>query len=544
MYTAIHYDKEVNGVILFDDVEGKVELDYKPYYWKPSDRGDHYTIFGQPCEKTHRYSKDYYEIDVSPTSRILLDRYDESVAKNVTAYTDIETSSEGGFPNIEEGDKEVLSITTLIGNTLYVLVVETEQDIKLTPKNIKLVRKDGTEIPFDFDLKFYECENDSELLIKFSKLLNKKNVTIITDWNGDRFDLPYIINRMKRLGLDYYALSPVGLIKQRENGFYSLVCRNHLDYLEIYKKYSINDRSSYALNSIAELELGIGKIKHSGLDNLYKNDINTFLEYNIRDVILIYLLEKKLNYLQIAIYLAHKTHIPYEQVFQQSRIVEGGIFVYLKKNKLVAINKPEKGEGERIEGAYVKDPVPGLYKNIIDLDFTSLYPNIIRTLNISTETKIGKVLDWVEYLGDFYKMNQGKEFEDQEVTVVVGTNTSKTVLSKFKAWLDKRNYSIACNGIIYSLDKMGFIGNIITEWFDERVLYKNLRKKAEKEGNEEKKKEYDIKQYVMKILMNSFYGALAMSSFRFYDRDLAESVTITGQYLTKLSERNVNGYFR
>lgn len=525
MYQSIYYNKDKNEITIYDDKKLSLVFPYKGYSYKKSDKSDYHTIYGESVEKVHRYNKNNYEIDVHPILRTLVDNYynDDSIAQNIICFYDIETSDEDGFPNVEEGDKEVLSIACIINNKSYIFL-NSDEDIEID------------------NVKIYQYGNEEDLLEFFCKFLNDKKVSILVDWNGDRFDLPYLINRMKKIGLNYKALSPINIIDQKENGFFSLGCRNHIDFMNLYKKYCINDRSSYSLDNIAEVELGLGKVKYKGgLYELYKKDLKKFVQYNLRDAEILKQLEDKLNYLQIAIYLAHKARIPYEWIFSQSKIIEGAIFTFLKKNKLVAPNRPEKdGDEEGIEGAYVKEPKPGLYKKVIDLDFTSLYPNIIRTLNISPETKIGKVLNWTEFMKDFYKMNQGKEYDDKEIILQLPDKKGKTALSKLKELLDKRNYSIACNGVIYNMDKVGFIPKIVGEWFNERVEYKELKKKAKTKDEE---KEYDIKQYVMKILMNSFYGVLASPFFRFYDTDLSEAVTMTGQNLTKLSEKITNDYF-
>lgn len=528
MYQSIYYDKDSNKITIFDDKEGRIDIDYKGYSWKETEESEYHTIFGKPVKKVFNFNENNYEIDIHPILRTLIDRYEsEEVAKNVICIWDIETSSDGGFPNVDKGDKEIYSIASIIGKEKFVLI------------------KTDKEITEDFgeNVRIFKFDDEKKMLLSFCKLLRKYKVSILVDWNGDNFDLPYFINRMKTLGLDYTLLSPIGKIDIRENGIITVGCLNHIDYLSLYKKYTMSDHASYSLDSIGNEECGINKIKHQGLEKLYKEDINKFIRYNLRDCEIIEKLEEKLNYLQIAIYVCHISHIPYEWIFAQSKAIEGSIFTFFKKNKLVGINKKKRKEDEeQIKGAYVKDPIQGLYKLIIDLDFTSLYPNIIRTLNISPETKIAKILDWDKNIEYFYKYNLGKEDCDKKIEITDNGNSKEITISRLKKTLDTYNFSIGCNGVIYDKNKEGFISKILTIWFDERVRYKKLRKEAANKKDKEKEKEYDIKQNVMKVLMNSFYGVLALNSFRFYDQDMAESVTITGKYLIKMSENNVNKY--
>lgn len=527
MYNSIHFNKETKVLSILDDEKGLIQKKYKPYYWKPCNQSIYKTIYGQTVEKVHSFSKDHYENDIHPILRTLVDLYyaTDDNAKNNIIFFDIETSAVGGFPNIETGDKEIYSICCSLNNEYHIfLYYDGSEKIDVNGINLRIY------------------DDERKMLLGFMEWLNEVNCTVMTSWNGDRFDLPYLLNRMETLNVDSSILSPIGIIETKENGFVSIGCRNHLDYMELYKKFCINDRQSYSLDYICEYELGEKKLEHDGIDKMYQYDINKFIRYNVRDVKLITKLEEKLNYLDIAITLSHEAHVPYEWVFSQSRIIEGSIFTYFKRNKIVAPNRPEQKETTQIDGAYVKDPKPGLYRNIIDLDYTSLYPNIIRTLNLSPETKIGKVSNWKKYIKSFYDYNRGCEIDDFRVDFYY-EDKKKTFSVSFFDFCKKlktNNWSISCLGVVSRTDKIGFISDIITMWFDDRVKFRKLKEKSTDKKNYEDEKRYDIKQYTKKIEMNSFYGALAMPSFRFYDRDIAESVTVTGQYLTKSAEKIIN----
>lgn len=539
MYTGIYYNKEQKKIFINDDKKGLVTNDYKSYSYKEVDEESEYkTIYGNNVKKTFKFSKSNYEIDLHPIQRVLVDTYYESddSGNNVIGYIDIETSSVGGYCDIKKGDKEIYSITYYCNNIYHIF-------LQYKSKKISFKRDDVI-------IHLYETEE--EMLNAFCSFINEDEVTILTTWNGDRFDIPYIVNRMNTLDLDYTQLSPIGIVDIGENGFINIALRSHLDYLSLYKKYSMNDRESYKLDAIGELELGMKKIEYDGdLDELYESNINKFLEYNLRDVEILVGLEKKLDYLNLSIALCHESHIPYDWIFSSSKVIEGAVFTYLKRNKLVSINKSEVNDEEedKIEGAYVKEPVPGVYKNIIDLDFTSLYPNAIRTLNLSPETKVGKVLEWNKYSKLFYNYNRGKDIKDVDIVFIhIDKKTRqeteyKISLIKFITKLKKEKWTISGVGLVSRTDEIGFIPKIITMWFDDRMYYQRCKKQAKKDKTEILEKQYNIKQYVKKINMNSFYGVLAMVYFRYYDRDIAESVTMSSQYLIKASEQNVNKYF-
>lgn len=518
-------------VTLFHDNSEIETFKYEPTFYELDETNTSAlkTIFGKSVRKTKKFSKSAYEIDLDPRLRTLVDRFynTSEVAKNNICYLDIEVDTTDGKPTVAFANNKITCIGTYLNDRYIIfLLCDSKKEIKYNRSDVVIKR----------------FTDESEMLLAFTKYLKVAHVSIITDYNGDYFDIPYIVNRMSRLGLKYKLLSPIQEVEIKENGFVSIAGISHLDFLTLYKKYCINDRSSYKLDAIANIELGIGKVQHSGLDNLYEYNIDKFIEYNVRDIELVRKLEDKLRYIQIAIYLAHKVHIPYEWIFSQSKIIEGGFFTFFKKNGLVSINKPERVEQseEKIEGAYVKDPHPGIYKKVMDLDFTSLYPNIIRTLNVSPEKKVGKIMNWKKFLPAFYT---SKIEPEQSVTMVSTKGVTKEInLTKLRTILEKNNVSIAGNGVMYKLDGYGFIPQIVSEWFAERVEFKNKKFIAKKQNDTAEAIMYDIMQYVMKILMNTLYGVLALPSFRYYDRDMAESITLTGQNLIKQSEKNVNRY--
>jgi len=241
--------------------------------------------------------------------------------------------------------------------------------------------------------------------------------------------------------------------------------------------------------------------------------------------------DKKLQFIDLCRGICHAGHVTYEDFVYSSKYLEGAMLTYLRRKNLVAPNKPaarrekmaalnEAGESKFI-GAYVKDPIVGKYDWIYDLDLTSLYPSIIMTINISPETKIGKIQNW-----DANKFIKG-EIDYYQLD---GERISKENLKKY---LEESKYSVASNGVLYTQDKVGCIPGILDLWFQQRVEFRKLEKKYGKEGDMEKYAFYAKRQLVQKILLNSLYGVLGLPAFRFYDIDNAEAVTLTGQTVIK-----------
>lgn len=540
MYNNFYFDYDNYTAYVFDDKEkdGFTSFKYKSYCWiKTDEPTDFKTIFGTPVKRTNlnsemRENPDAYETDVSPEMRILIDKYydQDELPDNRIMVIDIEVSSVGGFADQKKANKSIISISTVMLHEKVYVTFILDKDGKFSLKSSD-------------NKKYIVCSSEEELLRKFITYFHKiAKPTIITGWNSYQFDFPYLYRRSTELLGEEISnkFSPIEKIDENQINFqlkreiydgYKIAGVSQLDYMILYKKYSINDRPMYNLEYISQEELGRGKIKFDGsLDDLYKKDINKFVEYNLTDIELIVELENKLHYIEIAISMCHKGCISYDNVFSQSKIIEGAILIYLKERNLVALNKPI-AERTPFEGAYVKDPVPGRYKWVFSCDLTSLYPSIIRTLNISTETKFGKIIQKNPLNGD---------------VIVEFLNGSRKEISedKFKEFVSKKNIRVSSSNVLYRSDKKGIIPDILERWFNERVVYKKMKKKAKDDGNAEDEKQYDIKQYVTKILLNSVYGVIGLSSFRFYDRDNALSVTSTGQEILKYSESNINKFFK
>lgn len=544
MYTSIYYEQPNNRIHLWDDHHGYKSFPYKKYAYIADEDGDYHTIFGQPVKKISKWNDSMvdslYESDISPEMRTLIDLYydaaDDDYPENRIVTFDIEVETDNTFPDIEKADNKITSISAYDHTTKKYYAYILDPDQKISDKDF--IDKSGKRIILTSTL------NENELLEHFISLLEQIRPTILTGWNIEFFDIPYLIRRMNRVVGPHNTqrLSPIGLIRYSEfKKRFIIAGVSLLDYLALYKKFTFSEEASYRLDAIAIKELGRGKTEFTGtLQNLYETDLEKFIEYNINDVELIVELDNKKKFLELAIGISHKGRIPYEDIFYSSRYLEGAILSDLKRKKQVAPNKPPRNKSEKtFVGAFVKIPTPGFYEWVFDLDLTSLYPSIIMSLNISPETKIGKILDWNE--NDFFNKTDRTwklyNFELQD-SITISTQELIDLLNETK-------YHISSNGIIYLPGeiKQGVIPEILSKWFDERVHYKNLMKKYGKEKDLVKYEFYDKLQNIQKVLLNSLYGVLGLPIFRFYDLDNAAAVTTTGQNIIKFSESKGNEYF-
>ena len=528
MYQNIYYQRERNLIHLWDDQRGYSAFPYTRYAYEKSLRGEYKSIYGDTLTKIYKFKgddPDLFESDVPETTRALVDMYSESdepsVGHVILTY-DIECEMTSGLPDPQEAKNELTSIALhdSATNQYWVLVVDKKGDMqeKTTDKCIVL--------PF---------QDERDMLMKYLELYEMINPSIVTGWNIDYFDTPMLYNRIKRLLGEKHAnrLSPIGKCfwsPYRKRYFMAGV--SYLDYIELYKKYNYGELPNYRLDTVAQIELGRGKIEYQGnLDQLFRDDIEKFIEYNLVDVELVVGFEDKLEFIDLCRGIAHAGHVPYEDFVYSSKYLEGAMLTYLRRKGLVAPNKPadrrermealKESGSEKFIGAYVKAPIVGKYDWIYDLDLTSLYPSIIMTLNISPEAKVGKVQDW-----------DANKFVKGEVdTYRIGEDT--ITKENLKKYLDKSKFSIASNGVLYRTDKVGCIPGILNLWFDKRVEYKNEMKKYGKAGNKEKYAFFHKRQLVQKILLNSLYGVLGLPAFRFYDVDNATAVTTTGQAVIK-----------
>lgn len=541
-------DGEGRGTVhLWDDQNGYTALPFSQfdYCYKPDRNGSKLSMTGVRVSKARGYYKEhpeYFETDIPRETRVLTDLYlyeDNPSVGHKTIFFDIEVSMENGLPNTENPNNEVTAIT------LYDNITSEYTVLVLDKSGTRQNYKKG-------DIDTYFFNNEIDLLYKFLDVYEAVGPTIITGWNSDYFDVPYLFNRIRQQCGNNTAkrLSPIGKMKYSKfRKKWIIAGVSSLDYLDLYKKFTYGQQPNYRLDTIGRIEVDMGKVEYQGsLDELFRTDLDKFIEYNVQDVRIIVALDKKMKLIELVRGICHVGHVPYEDYSFSSKFLEGTIITYLHRKDVVVSNKPADGrrlmeeraesDEEGFAGAFVKPPVPGLYDWVYALDLQSLYPSIIMSLNISPETKRGYITNW-----DAEKHRKGEIdiylMRDKETETVM-----RLPRENFIKFMSTANMYISSNGVLYDATKMGIIPEVLDRWFAERIEYKNLVKKYKNEGNTEMAEFYDRRQHIQKIFLNSLYGVLGLPIFRFFDIDNALAVTATGQDVIKNSADFANKLYQ
>ena len=462
-------------------------------------------------------------------------------------YLDIETYSPDVFPEPSEA-KAPINVITVYDN------------ISKTFYSFGLYPYDSHD-----NIIYKHCVNEIVLLQEFLEFLQKDYPDIVTSWNGEIFDIPYLVHRITNvLGAEESKkLSPYGNVHSKEiftkfgkkaEKFYVDGVAN-LDYMNVYKKFCTVQRESYALGAIASLELGETKIEYeeSNLSSLADKNWKQFVDYNIQDVNLLVKLEEKFNYLDILRSLSHVGLTNLETAMSTISIVAGAVAIQAKKiNKVIPTFPHKIDDGLVIEGAYVGDPQRGFHDSVVSFDANSLYPNLIRTCNMSPETKIGTVVKDAD--GNLILRHiLGKTFPLSEDKLKKYIQSQNLVMTKMV--VDKNSLKIEEIGTIFHQKQIGLVPQIIQDNYKKRVDIKKELKRIKRELIHlekyspewwQKKKRESIlnnQQYALKILMNSIYGAFANNYFVLSDRDIARSITITGQHVIKHANEIIEDFF-
>lgn len=547
-YQNIAFQKNKNIMHVWDDKNGHLQFPFKPYAYKKNAHGRHVALDGSKVDKVTSWDEAdvqrglIYESDINPETRTLIDLYfesDDPSQGHRELFIDIEVSTEGGFSTAEEAWQPLTSIAfhDRVGKQSVAILVDPKRNLK----------------PYkDSKLTLEVVQTEYELISKFLTYYIEIRPTIITGWNIDFFDIPYLYNRITKIAGKQYAdaLSPINeVIYLKHRNRYRIMGVSCLDYMALYKLFTYSEEVSYSLDAISKKELGKGKIEYEGtLDHLYRTDAEKFVEYNMNDVTLVLELEEKLKFLELARGICHKGHVPYEDVYFTTRYLDGACVTYMKRLGIVAPNRKlrdhsqtpeEEAESNEFAGAFVKDPIPGLYEWIFDEDMASLYPSIIRTLNISPETKVGRVENWDQVKNDFWT----DSFSNLNAKIKSGAKHVLIPITEFRQWLIENKFTVSSIGVVYDYSKGGLIPSILETWMNEREEYRGLAKKYGKEGNAELRQFFDARQLTMKIVNNSLYGALGAPGFRFHDLDNAESITLTGQQVIRHAMSKGNEWF-
>lgn len=448
-------------------------------------------------------------------------RYDPALVS--VCSIDIETTAEGGFPDIEKADNEVTAIT--IGRN-----------------GRKTVFGCGEYKEHQDNVQYYKCADESALLLAFLEVWNGSlySPDVVTGWNIEFFDIPYLVNRIRKiLGGDHAErLSPWKILREnnveirgRKSTIYTPVGIAVLDYIQLYKKFTYTQQESYRLDYIAHVELGEGKVDYrdegyENLDDLRLRNFQRYIEYNIRDVEIVERLEDKLKLIELVMALAYDAKVNYEDTLATVRQWDVITHNYLM-NKNIVVPQNDKNKPDRaFVGGYVKDPKIGMSKWVVSFDLNSLYPHLIMQYNISPETLVTRLKDKVT-------------IDD----LLVGG------ASQFGDYLDKTNCTIAANLCIYDKSKRGFLPSLMDRMYNDRTKYKKqmieCKKEYEKTKDPKLVKEIarlDNMQMAKKIQLNSAYGALGNKWFRWFDVNNAEAITTSGQLSIRWIENKINEY--
>jgi DNA polymerase elongation subunit (family B) len=448
-----------------------------------------------------------------------------NVVDIVVAYIDIECTCENGFPSVTDANEEINAITIKFSNL--------EKKIVLGFDYFTGEIEDAIYIP---------CGTEEILLDKFLKVWKSNYPDIVSGWHVKFFDIPYLINRINRVfgEAKTKTISPWKILREetieimgKKVQTYDMFGIAVLDYLDLYKKFTYSAQESYKLDYIASVELGEKKLdysEHGSLHLLYKEDYNKFLQYNARDVDLVVSLENKMKLIELAMTMAYDAKVNFDDVFSQVRMWDVIIYNHLLSKGYVIPDRQESRK-EQIEGAYVKDPKPGFYNWVVSFDLQSLYPHLIMGGNFSPDTIVDKIIPGV----------------------TVDKLISKSMdLSSLK----ENDYSMSATGQLYRRDKESFLAQLMSWMFEQRKIYKSKMIQAEKDLEIAKKNGQDTKQILndiskyknlqmaKKIALNSAYGAIANKYFRFYDKRIAESITIAGQLAIRWVSDRLNLYLQ
>ena len=448
------------------------------------------------------------------------------------AVIDIEVGSENGFPDPYQATEPITAICVKYMNGMtYVWGCgdyNNERD----------------------DVTYIKCRDEYDLCKKFLDFWHENAPDVISGWNIKFFDIPYLVNRFQKLFDEnvYKKLSPWSLINSRNvivnnKNFvaYDMIGISVLDYIELYRWYAPGGRSqeSYRLDNIANVEIGESKLSYDEFDSLhalYRLNFQKFIDYNIKDVELIFKLENKLKLIELGLTLGYDTKTNFEDIFAQTRMWDALIYNYLLSKNIIVPPKEEKFKGEAFEGAFVKDPQVGKHNWIASFDLNSLYPHLMMQYNISPET----LVEPSNYTSEMRNI------------ISSGVDVNK-MLNRDIDLSALKDVTITPNGQYFRTDIQGFLPKMLEEMYEDRKKFKKLMIQAKKEyeiENDEVKKleiynrisRYDNLQLAKKVSLNSAYGALGSKYFRFYDLRMALAVTLAGQLSIRWIEGELNRY--
>jgi DNA polymerase elongation subunit (family B) len=564
----------------------KGERHYKEYparhiFYFPDPKGKFTSIFGQPLSrvssknvKEHRKelaihsNKKLFESDINPIYRCLEDNYlNVDAPKLNVAWFDIEVDfdPERGYASPEDAFMPITAIA------VYLQWMQTMVCLAIPPKTLSMEEAQKQIEEFPNTMLF---DNEADMLDTFLDLI--QDADVLSGWNSEGFDIPYTVNRVTKVlskeDTRRFCLWDQFPKKREYEKYgkaaitYDLIGRVHLDSLELYRKYTYEERHTYRLDAIGEMEIGENKTVYEGtLDQLYNNDFRRFIEYNRQDCMLLEKLDKKLKFLDLANTLAHECTVLLQTTMGAVAVTEQAIINEAHKRGMIVPNRIAREEGfsNQAAGAYVAYPKKGIHEWIGSLDINSLYPSAIRALNMGPETIVGQLRQdgtkdfiaseiakgksfasaWEGIFGSLeyaavLERNVGREitidWEDGGVDTLSAAQAYDLIFESNQPWM------VSANGTIFTYEKEGIIPGLLKRWYAERKEMQAKLKECIKAGNKIEEEYWDKRQLVKKINLNSLYGAILNPGCRFFDNRIGQSTTLTGRAIARHMAGKVN----
>ena len=581
-YIDALYDREHDRIYVVERING--ERVYKEYpasyvFYYDDPRGKFQSIYGTPVSRfTARSSKEFrkeqaiqrgkqlYESDINPVFRCLEDNYKNKDAPELhTAFFDIEVDfhQEKGFSPTTDPFNAVTAIS------VYLQWIDQLVTLAVPPKHMSLESANDIAKNFDNCIMFAKEE---DMFKTFLDLI--EDADVLSGWNSEGYDIPYTVNRITRvLSKDdtrrfcLWNQFPKERMFERfgaESQTYDLAGRVHMDYMQLYRKYTYEERHSYSLDAIAEYELGDTKTQYEGtLDQLYNQDFKKFLEYNRQDTLLLDKLDKKLRFLDLANELAHANTVLLATTMGAVAVTEQAIINEAHERGLVVPNRKQRltDEDTAAAGAYVAYPKKGVHAWVGAVDINSLYPSAIRALNMGMETVVGQlrpimtdhyIYDLVDNKKKSFAAAWENIFGTLEYTAVMeqqrGTEITidwqdgdTSVHSASEVWEmifnSNQPWMLTANGTIVSYERKGVVPGLLERWYAER---KELQANLKKATDPKEQAFWDKRQLVKKINLNSLYGAILNPHCRFFDKRIGQSTTLTGRAIARHMAGHIN----
>jgi len=576
-------DNDQVRVVERDPKKGRIYVDYpaKYVFYYPDNRGKYRSIYGESlskvsCKTFKEFIKEQkihsghklYESDINASFRILEENYlGKDAPKLHIAFFDIEVDfdPERGYASPEDAFMPITAIS------VHLQWLDTLVTLAIPPKGLKM--EDAEKLVEEFP-NTHLFDNEGEMLDTFLKLI--EDADIISGWNSEGYDIPYTVNRVTKVlskeDTRRFCLWDQMPKKREYEKYgktavtYDFVGRVHLDSLELYRKYTYEERHTYRLDAIGEMEVGENKTVYEGtLDQLYNNDFRKFIEYNRQDTALLDKLDKKLKFIDLANTLAHECTVLLQTTMGAVAVTEQAIVNEAHHRGLIVPSRPKRDENadNQAAGAYVAYPKKGLHDWIGSVDINSLYPSAIRALNMGPETIIGQLrqdytqaeIEAKQAKGDSFAaawegkfgsneyelvMNKDKahditiDWESGETDVLSGAQIYDLIFESNQPWM------LSANGTIFTYEHEGIIPGLLKRWYAERKEMQAKLKEAINAGNKIEEEYWDKRQLVKKINLNSLYGAILNAGCRFFDKRIGQSTTLTGRCIARHMAAKIN----